>query len=424
MKKLIISLIVILSLAIVGGGVYYWYFFILNPNVAPIPTNISISDIFSPFNNAPVTTSNEPVVTQPVDNSSGGDENTIVVDNVPVFSLPKLRQISKTPVAGFFASSTASTSIVRYMDRGTGHLYEADDTSNDIRTLSNTTLPKIYEAYGNKNGNGIIIRYLKDDNETVSNFYTELRSTGTSTSQTPYELKGKYLSPEISQLVVSPSGDKVFTWNIENGSGQGYISGLDEKGKTKIYSSPLTQVNVDWPETNTIVLSTKASSIASGYIYSINTKTGDLSTIIGNYRGLSGKMNRDGSKILVSAIVNSNIVTSIRNIKDSINNDLLFKTLSEKCVWSNVVKTDLYCAVPSQIPTGAYPDDWYRGRVSFIDQIWHVDTKTGETHQLANLLELSNSRIDAINLTLDPKENTLYFINKEDLSLWALDLKQ
>ena len=149
-----------------------------------------------------------------------------------------------------------------------------------------------------------------------------------------------------------------------------------------------------------------------------------MRSVIGNLKGLTGKMSRDGSKILLSAIVNSSIVSSIRDLKTLTNSDLLFKTLSEKCVWSNVTKSDLYCAVPTQIPNGVYPDDWYRGRVSFIDQIWHVDTKTGENHQLADLIELSNTQIDAIQLTLDPKEDTLYFINKNDLSLWALDLKQ
>lgn len=422
MKKLLITLIIVLALAAIGGGVYYWYYFILNSNVASIPGGNPLENIFSPFNNSnsqPTT----PINTAPIATTTE-ENNTVTVDNVQVFSLPKLRKISTNPVAGFFASSTASTSIVRYMDRGTGHLFEANNVSNEVKTLSNTTLPRIYEAYGNKSGTNFIIRYLRDDEETVSNFYTELRSTGTTTTQTPFELKGKFLSPEVNQIAISPSGDRVFTWNIESGNGVGYISSFDEKTKAKVYSSPLTQVNVDWPEASTLVLSTKASSVASGFIYTINTKTGDMRSIIGNLKGLTGKMSRDGSKILLSAIVNSSIVSSIRDLKTLTNSDLLFKTLSEKCVWSNVTKNDLYCAVPTQIPNGVYPDDWYRGRVSFIDQIWHVDTKTGENHQLADLIELSDTQIDAVQLTLDPKEDTLYFINKNDLSLWALDLKQ
>jgi hypothetical protein len=114
----------------------------------------------------------------------------------------------------------------------------------------------------------------------------------------------------------------------------------------------------------------------------------------------------------------------ILNTKDGVSQEVIFKTLSDKCIWSNLRKNEIYCAVPTEIPNAMYPDDWYRGNVSFVDQIWHLDTNTGEVHLLANLLTLSSKLIDATDLTLDPKEDNLYFINKRDLTLWALDLNQ
>jgi len=51
-----------------------------------------------------------------------------------------------------------------------------------------------------------------------------------------------------------------------------------------------------------------------------------------------------------------------------------------------------------------------------------LDTTTGEVHLLANLLNLADELIDATNLSLDPNENFLYFVNKRDLTLWSLDL--
>jgi len=420
MKKLIFTTIIILLLAAIGGGVYYWYFYIQNPDIVAIPTNNAAPTTFSPFNNtsAPVVT--EPVVTAPVSQST----TTIVVDNVEVYKVPKLRQISQSPVSGLFASSTASTSIVRFMDRGTGHVYEASNASEEVVKISNTTLPKIYEAYGNKNGTNYIIRYLKDETDIISNFYTELRSTGTSTSQTPYELKGKYLSPDIRQVAIAPTGDKVFTWNIEDGNGVGYISTFDEKTRTKVYTSPLTKVNVDWPTATTLTISTKASSVASGYMYSVDSKTGESKTLVGGLRGLTGKLSKDGTKVLYSYSTNDGFNTKILNIKSATSTNVIFRTLSEKCTWSELRKNEIYCAVPTLIADSNYPDDWYTGKTAFIDQIWHLDTTTGEAHQLANILNITEELVDAINLTLDPKENTLYFINKYDLTLWALDLNQ
>ncbi len=419
MKKTLSTILILLILALIGAGVYYYiYFYAKNPKITvPGSVNTTNNSGFSPFDTTNPGTRNAatstPVLQMPVSTTTS-----------TVHHLLKLRQLSTTPIAGMTASSTASTSIVRFMDRGTGHVFEANNLSDEIKTLSNTTLPKIYEMVGNRSGNNFIVQYLKDSSDSITNFYTELRATGTSTSQTPFELKGKYLSPEVQQIVVSPNGDKVFTWNIEDGRGVGYISSFDEKTKVKIVDSPLTQITIDWPEINTITLTTKASAVASGYIYSVDAKSGAMKTIYGGLKGLTGQMNRDASKLLYSTRTSNNFITGLINQKDGSKQELIFKTLSDKCVWSSLKKDEVYCAVPTQIPEAIYPDDWYKGSVSFVDQIWHLNTTTGQVHLLANPLQLADTLVDAIRLKLDPKENTLYFVNKRDLTLWALDLNQ
>jgi hypothetical protein len=137
------------------------------------------------------------------------------------------------------ASTTINTTILRFIDRGMGHVYQTNDVNLAIDKISNTTLPKIYEAYWNKNLTAVILRYLRDNSDDVSSFYAELRPVATSTasSTTPFEIKGRYLSSTINQIAVSPSGDRIFTWNIEGGRGVGYISSFDEKGKVKVVMS-------------------------------------------------------------------------------------------------------------------------------------------------------------------------------------------
>ncbi len=421
MKKTLAIITILLILSLIGAGLYYYlYFYSKNPKLN-LPNNTgSTNSGFSPFDNS--NSGNKTSSTSTQSSNIATSTNTKTTDSE--YKNPKLRQISTTPIAGMTASSTASTSIVRFMDRGTGHIFEARNTSSEIKTLSNTTLPKIYEMFGNKNGNNFIVQYLKNDTDTITNFYTELRSTGTTTFQTPSELKGTYLSPDVQQVVVSPNGDRVFTWNIENGRGVGYISSFNEKTKVKIIDTPLTQVIIDWPETNTVTLTTKASAVASGYIYSIDIKSGAMKTVLGGYKGLTGKISRDNSKLLYSARTSNNFITSLINTKNGSALDIIFKTLSDKCVWSTLRKDELYCAVPTEIPDAIYPDDWYKGSVSFVDQIWHMNVTTGQVHLLANPLKLSDALVDATKLSLDPKENTLYFINKRDLTLWALDLNQ
>lgn len=425
--KLIITLII---LAIFGLGIYYWFFFIKSSDSN---TNISVTDPNSGF--LPL---NRNVLVKPTPNptESTTTKKEDVINNNTQQTLPKLRQISLTPVGSMFASTTklkidptssttVEATIVRYVDRGTGHVYQANDISPLVEKISNTTLPKIYEGYWNKNLNLAILRYLKENTDTVTNFYAELRQTpdSISTSTTPFEIKGRYLSPEINQIAVSPTGEKVFTWNTENSMGIGYVSSFDEKNKTKIFESPITQVNIDWPEQSTVTITTKGLSNSDGYSYKINTKTTETKKILGNVRGLSVKMSSDGKQVIYSS-GGKNISTKILNIKDNSSSEIIFSTLVDKCVWSKIRKNEIYCAVPIEIPDASYPEDWYKGSVLFTDQIWILDTNTKEVHLLANLLNLSKSLIDATQLTLDPKENFLYFINKRDLSLWSLDLNQ
>lgn len=420
-KTLFITLAIIF---VIIGAAYYWYAVLMNPGI-PKQTPIATSPVsgFSPFNNSnnnSVSTStqgtNQGTTTEPT-----AGEGTDIVG----YREPKLRQLSTAPVAGMgIASSTKDTTTVRYIDRGTGYVYEADNTSNEVVKISNTTIPRIYESYANKGARSFVLRYLKDQTDIISNFYVELRPTGTSTSQTPFELKGKFLSNDISSLAVSPAGDKVFTWNIESGQGVGYVSSFDEKSKVKVATSPLTQLTLDWPETNTVVLNTKSSGVATGYIYTIDTKTGLMKSVVGGVRGLTGKVSRDLSRVIYSASTNNSFSTYILNIKDNKTEGVIFKTLADKCVWSNVRKNEVYCAVPTEIPANLYPDDWYKGSVSFTDQIWHLDAITGEVHLMGDLFRESDQLIDATNLVLDTDDNHIYFTNKKDLTLWVLDLNQ
>ncbi len=114
--------------------------------------------------------------------------------------------------------------------------------------------------------------------------------------------------------------------------------------------------------------------------------------------------------------------SGLLNISNENTTPITLKTLPEKCVWSQLNNSVVYCAVPDSIPRATYPDQWYQGIVSFSDSIWMINTKTGVTKDLAPLRQISNGDIDAINLSLDSKEDYLTFMNKRDLSLWGLQL--
>lgn len=431
-KKTFIILVVILILTITG---VMWFFLFRAPATPATPGDTTDSGAggFAPYNRG----------TNGGQNKGGGSDKTLAtstpVDLGTTSRLPILRKIYDKPVGGMGATSTASTtSVVHFIDRGTGYVYEANNSSLDLLKLSNTTIPRVYETFWQGNMKSFIIRTIKEGEEQVGTLYADLNrvvpqvSTTTASSSdsdlltsTAYEVKGRYMTSNILEIAASPKNDKIFELVNEKDRGVGYVSSFDEKTHKKVFDSPMTQLNIDWPEENTIIMSTKGTAYGPGYVYALDLKKGSFNKILNGIRGLSAKMNHDASMLLYTqSKTDGTLGTYVKKMKDGSIQELVVKTIADKCAWGTVQKQYLYCAVPNRFPDGSYPDDWYTGRASFTDQIWRVNSVTGEVLLLANPVDLASTLIDITNPVLDPKENTLYFINKKDLSLWSLDLTQ
>jgi hypothetical protein len=409
-SSILIVLVVVIVVIIL---VAFWYFFLRSP--APTTTT-----------SAPPATGYSPFGRSTGNNDTGNQTKTVTGNNQstnPITQLPILRELSATPVGGYAASTTASTTIARWIDRGRGNILQATEDSLDIQTLSNTLLPKMYTSVWSKDLNSLIGSVLGDDDATISTLYAVLTPQSTSTSATPYALHGKNLPADIVSYAISPKKDKVFLFAVDNGNGIGYIAPFNGGTATEIFSTPVTQVNVEWPETNTIAITTKGSAGESGYLYFVDPSTGVWKRIIGPLPGLSAKVSHDARYAVISVSGNADdVLTDIYAIATSTGTDAVIRTLADKCAWGNFYKDMVYCAVPFQPVSGIYPDDWYKGTLSTVDNVWQVNAVTGEVHLVSSLFEQAKTNIDAFNLSLDDKDNYLFFMNKLDLSLWSLDL--
>lgn len=456
--KIILTLVIILILA--AGA--YWYFFMRSGTGTTPKTPSAPQTGYTPFGrNVPATGNtgntgaNTPTNTQPT--TVSGTQ----------LKVPTLRLLSNTPVGGYGASTTETiitkatrlasstqtlgTTFVRWVDRGRGNIYEARGDTLDIATLSNTVVPKIYESVWNKNITAFVALALSDQTSVVNGVYAELRSrvlskilptaststtqnseqntpsgssqTNTAGSLTPFELKGKNLPENIIGYAVSPKKDRLFLMTNESGTGVGYVTKFDGSGAAQIFTTPITQVNVDWPSDNVIAITTKGAADERGYLYFVDPKTGVWKKIVGPLPGLSAKVSTDAKKVFLSVAGNSNnIISSIYDVAQKKGTDAVVRTLADKCIWGNFYKEMVYCGVPSQPVSGTYPDDWYKGTVSFIDKIWQENSTTGEIKLISSIVDTSDRVIDAFSLGLDSKDNFLFFMNKNDLSLWSLDL--
>ncbi|MFA6458870.1 MAG: hypothetical protein WCV79_00510 [Candidatus Paceibacterota bacterium] len=441
-KTTTIITVLILILALVGAAYWYFIFGFGSAPVTALPGNQTTPGGFEPIDRPLPTES-----TLPGDMTNSSSTTTTTNEPSP---LATLRHLSSVPVGGFgvftsasLRSGQAGSTTIRWVDRGRGNTYEAYSHKPDINILSNTLVPRIYQSWWNNSLNSFFAQYSSATNDTVTTVVANIQKTVANTprpqnasstnisnsstetiTETPYQLKGTLVSGNIIDIAVSPAKDRAVVVTKENNRAIGYLSKFDGTGQTQLFSLPLTAITVDWPETNTISVVTKGSASYAGYLYFINTKTGVMKQILGGIAGLSAKVSKDATRVLYSSTGRgeSAIETNMLDVKTSTVTDVIFKTLADKCTWSPKTLEQVYCAVPSTLPNGLYPDDWYLGFAAFRDNIWLLDTKTGNGKQIANLLTLGNSLIDAINLEIDNSDNYLVFMNKIDLSLWSLDL--
>ncbi|MCX6715550.1 MAG: hypothetical protein NT077_00865 [Candidatus Taylorbacteria bacterium] len=424
LRNLLISLFIIILLAAAGWA--YWYFLMGPTKIPAKPGDTGTPGGFQPINRPGGNTG-----------GTGGTGNTgTTTGNIPTgiqqVKIPSLRLLSGTPVGGYSASTTASTTNIRWVDRGRGNVYQASSNSLTITTLSNTVVPKIFASVWNKNLTSFIASIFENTELVPITVYSELiprtnktaaATTTPSTSSAPFDLRGKSITGNVIGYAASPDRSQLFTMMNENGNGVGYVSSFSATSPTRLFTTPLTEVNVSWPSDNIIAITTKGSTNHSGFLYFVNPKTGVWTKVLGPLPGLSTRVNQTGKYIIYSATgKNNDVMTGIYSMAAGTTTEAVIRTLADKCTWGKFYKELVYCGVPSQSVSGRYPDDWYLGTLSTIDKIWQVNAITGEARLVSSLIDQSDRILNVFNLETDPKDMYLFFMNKNDLSLWSLDL--
>ncbi|MCX6719129.1 MAG: hypothetical protein NTZ38_02010 [Candidatus Taylorbacteria bacterium] len=429
-----------IALILMGAAVFaYWFYFVRNTTIIDNSGGNSAPTSFSPFG-----TTNTPVTNKPKP-TNNGNVSTTTVTTTDV-KLPILRQLSATPVGGYENNTiTASTTIIRWIDRGRGNIYEANSSTSLITTISNTLVPRIYESWWNKNLDIFTAQYLGTSGDSITTVLTNIlknpqyststaylnsrnssstQSSANQVTETQYQLKGKTISGNVIALAVSPKKDRLLLVSNENNHAIGYLSKFDGTGQSQLFNIPLSQIIVDWPEDNTIAITTKAGASYAGYLYFVNVKTGAIKQILGDIVGLATKVSRDASYVFYSRTNpdNNTFMDFVLNVKSGKTTEAIFRTLADKCVWSKKTTNNVYCGVSSTIAESVYPDDWYLGKVAFADSIWKMDMKNEQASKVYDLLNQGNVLIDSYNLQLSDNDSFMYFMNKNDLSLWSLDI--
>jgi hypothetical protein len=288
-----------------------------------------------------------------------------------------------------------------------GHMFKMFLDTKMQEEVSNSTIPSIYEAYFNGLADTVVYRYLSED-KTISTFIASLGAP-----------KGEFLSQGITDFSVSKDGTKYFYLSENSNGATGVVGTFGDTKKDYVFNSPFTEWLSQWTNNQKIFLTTKAAAGVDGSIFLLDTTNKTTSKILGGISGLTTLVSPDGSNVLYSTSTETGPKLGVFNINKHETKDLSTYGLPEKCVWSDN-NINVYCGVPNTITGNQYPDVWYQGLISFDDYFVKINTQTGDTVTIANSKD--ETLIDGTYLFLSNKEDTLFFVNKKDSTLWSLSL--
>jgi hypothetical protein len=311
--------------------------------------------------------------------------------------------------------------FVRFVDRASGFIYDKTTRlKEEEKMVSNTSVPRVYEAYFSDDKNSIFMRYLRGT--IVENLVAkmvkpefEFQSGVGSLESSPASSRITFASPLINNqkilyLTKEDTGSDVFTYDFRNGQTK------------KVWSSRFSDWLPQWVSENTLSLTTRSSGLVPGNSYLLNISGNNLRSVIKNVNGLTTNVSPDGKKIIYSSYEDNSLKTYLLDAQSGSVRDFTPTTLPEKCLWTKDSKT-IYCGAPISIPSGLYPDDWYKGINLFSDILWRIDVDTNMAKIIADS-EVVPPQTDMINLMVNDKNDYLLFINKHDMNLYGVDLSR
>jgi hypothetical protein len=416
-KRLLIAISLIVLILALAGGILFW---VNRPSKnstppAPIETPLSGFPVSPPVVNEVPPTSDVPL--SPV------ETNPINLLPPPI-NISGLTKLAPTAVTGAVllprVSSTTPATLI-YLEENTGNLFRAMTDGQNNQQLTINSLPGVAHTWwgiarNKKDDTLILLAQSLDNQDQPTTFRGAYNLKATTTELT--DLVGAVMPNVVAGgIAVSPNRNRFFSLANTVDGVSGTVTDL-LTGKTRtVFTSRLKSWTVSWPSTTIIALTPRASAETPGTLYFLNPETGALTRVLGDKFGFTALVNQTGTKVLYGQGLSA---LSIYSPRDGETRALTIATLPEKCVWASDAVT-LYCAVPNSPSLGAqYPDDWWRGEVTFNDSFWQVDTSTGEAKIIFTNNLTGNNKLDAINLILDETGKRLIFIDRWTAALWSL----
>ena len=330
-------------------------------------------------------------------------------------------QIVIAPQAGFMLTNTGN---LRYIERETGRVYEQGLDGKTTR-LTNTTIARVRQALWQPSGEALIAQYQENGSAQIKTIRASLLENE-SDDQTPgnqgspYTLEGQTLPETISDLSLSPNGERFAALHTNAAGSRVTTQDFESNTASEVFRSPHTSWLMDWPLDDDITLVAKPAQdiVSPGYL--VNTQNASFERF-GEGEALTALVSPDGSSAIITHYDTDGApITQLEDYTSRTTITLPFTTYpAEKCVYVNT--TEAYCGAPSDNTLVNYPEDWYQGELLHTDNLWYIDTIAKSARVIYDTSD-DTLNLDIINPQKHPTQRALYFENKADHSIWSLPI--
>jgi|GEM_PF-1013825 len=318
---------------------------------------------------------------------------------------PRFWRVTLSPVAGA-SFTTGSSTRLRYVERASGHVFDADPRTGNVTRITNTLTPRVYEAFV---GNDTVVQRVLEDGAPAT-----LSGRIGRTTDGLAELTLSSLGSDIEDIVVTSASDLLLI--ARAGTARHLIrSAWDGSNPKQLLAIPAGDFRIQDAGSH-IVLVERTGSGTPGAAFQASSV---LTPIISNILGLSLKAQAKSDNILFS----SDDGTRLRlftKLGQASTAEIELATTAEKCVWAS--GTRAYCAAPRGTVPGLFHDRWYRGEIHTEDNWYAVDAAAATADTLFTIE--SGTGMDVENPVIDPSGEYLAFQNARDKSLWMLRIKE
>lgn len=304
----------------------------------------------------------------------------------------------------------ASSTVVMFVDRTTGYVYGYPVETGKPFQISNTVVPGVHDAQIFDDGRKIILRYVDQDNSKIVTIIATVPNV--QENETPLPLTNmQYITSSVLSIATNYKKDRA-SYLVETETGSAIYS-VTSKGSSLVTTSPFKEWNLSYGG-DALYVTTKPSAYISGTTMSIPTFQPEVES-------KTGLMSNPGSNgVFFNSMWGAQGLANFIS-KDGILKVTNTKTIASKCAWGE--RQFLVCGIPRTLPfknTEGLPDDWFQGRVTFNDDLFIVDTSTGDAYELYTF-KPEDGVFDVTNITIS-KENVFIAFNKrQNANLWLLN---